>query len=49
VDNGIDFIGLHDTTPYGLQRGLEYIRQQRARVRSYQSPLYDHPLRALRT
>lgn len=49
VDNGIDFIGLHDTTPYGLRRGLEYIRQQRARVRSYPSPLYDHPLKAFRT
>ena len=49
VDNGVDFIGLHDTTPYGLQRGLEYIRQQRPRVRSYASPLYDHPLKPFRT
>jgi len=45
VDNGVDFIGLHDVSPYGLRRGLEYIRQQRPRVRSYASPLYDHPLK----
>ena len=48
VDNGVDFIGLHDTTAYGLQRGLEYIRQQRPRVRSYASPLFDHPLKPYR-
>jgi hypothetical protein len=48
VDNGVDFIGLHDTTAYGLRRGLEYIRQQRPRVRSYTSPLYDHPLKPFR-
>ena len=45
VDNGVDFIGLHDVSPYGLRRGLEYIRQQRPRLRSYSSPLYDHPLK----
>jgi hypothetical protein len=45
VDNGVDFIGLHDTSPYGLARGLEYIRQQRPRVRSYTSPLYEHPIK----
>lgn len=45
VDNGIDFIGLHDVSDYGLQRGLEYIRQQRARVRTYASPTFDHPLK----
>jgi len=45
VDNGVDFIGLHDISPYGLQRGLEYIRQQRPRLRSYTSPLYDHALK----
>jgi hypothetical protein len=49
VDNGVDFIGLHDTTPYGLQRGLEYIRQQRPRIRSYDSPLFDHALKPPRT
>lgn len=48
VDNGADFIGLHDTSAYGLQRGLEYIRQQRPRIRSHPSPLYDHPLRPFR-
>jgi len=48
VDNGVDFIGLHDVSPYGLRRGLEYIRQQRPRVRSYASPLYDHPLKPFR-
>jgi len=45
VDNGVDFIGLHDISPYGLRRGLEYIRQQRPRLRSYASPLYDHQLK----
>ena len=45
VDNGVDFIGLHDISDYGLQRGLEYIRQQRARIRSYTSPAYDHQLK----
>ncbi|MGE3270026.1 MAG: hypothetical protein AB7P40_14835 [Chloroflexota bacterium] len=45
VDNGVDFIGLHDVSDYGLKRGLEYIRQQRPRVRSYTSPTYDHPLK----
>src|SRR5437016_4231614 len=28
VDNGVDFIALHDISKYGLERGLEYIRQQ---------------------
>jgi hypothetical protein len=45
VDNGVDFMGLHDTSAYGLQRGLEYMRQQRSRVRSYASPQYEHGLR----
>ena len=45
VDNGQDFIGLHDISNYGLERGLEYIRQQRPRVRAYTSPAYDHPLK----
>ena len=45
VDNGADFLGLHDTSAYGLQRGLEYMRQQRPRVRSYDSPRYDHGLK----
>jgi hypothetical protein len=45
VDNGVDFMGLHDTSAYGLQRGLEYMRQQRPRVRSYASPQYEHGLR----
>lgn len=45
VDNGVDFIGLHDISNYGLERGLEYIRQQRARVRSYTSPVFDHGLK----
>ena len=49
VDNGVDFIGLHDVTPYGLRRGLEYIRQQRHRVRTYASPLYDHTLKPFKT
>lgn len=45
VDNGVDFLGLHDVSAYGLQRGLEYMRQQRPRVRSYASPQYDHALK----
>jgi hypothetical protein len=49
VDNGVDFMGLHDTSAYGLQRGLEYMRQQRTRVRSYSSPQYDHGLKAFKS
>ncbi len=49
VDNGVEFMGLHDVTAYGLQRGLEYIRQQRPRVRTYESPLYDHALKPFKT
>jgi hypothetical protein len=48
VDNGAEFMGLHDTTAYGLRRGLEYMRQQRPRVRSYESPQYDHGLKAFK-
>jgi len=47
IDNGVDFMGLHDTSEYGLQRGLEYIRQQRPQIRSYDVPIYDHTLRGL--
>lgn len=45
VDNGVDFMGLHDVSAYGLQRGLEYMRQQRPRVRSYPSPQHEHALK----
>jgi len=45
VDNGVDFMGLHDVSEYGLQRGLEYMRQQRPRVRTYASPRYDHGIK----
>jgi len=45
VDNGVDFMGLHDVSAYGLERGLEYMRQQRIRVRAYTSPQYDHALK----
>ena len=48
VDNGVDFMGLHDVSAYGLQRGLEYMRQQRPRVRAYASPQYDHGLKAFK-
>jgi hypothetical protein len=48
VDNGVDFMGLHDTSAYGLERGLDYMRQQRPRVRTHPSPLYDHPLKPFR-
>ena len=47
VDNGIDFIGLHDVSEYGLQRGLEYIRQQRAQVRRRETFTYEHERREL--
>jgi hypothetical protein len=47
VDNGVDFIGLHDTSEYGLRRGLEFIRQQRDQVRVYPEPRYDHKIRDL--
>jgi hypothetical protein len=49
VDNGIDFMGLHDVSAYGLQRGLEYMRKQRPRVRSYTSPQYDHGLKPFKS
>ena len=45
VDNGVDFLGLHDVSAYGLERGLEYMRQQRPRVRAYASPRYEHALK----
>lgn len=48
VDNGVDFIGLHDVSESGLQRGLEYIRQQRPQVRRHEVPAYDHDRRELR-
>ena len=48
VDNGAEFLGLHDVSDYGLQRGLEYMRQQRPRVRSYTSPQYDHGIKAFK-
>ena len=44
VDNGVDFIGLHDTTPYGLQRAWSTSASS-GHVRSYESLLYDHPLK----
>ena len=47
VDNGADFMGLHDTSEYGLRRGLEYIVKQHRQVRSYASPVYGHQLRPL--
>lgn len=48
VDNGVDFMGLHDVSDYGLQRGLEYMRQQRPRVRTYASPQYEHAIKAFK-
>jgi hypothetical protein len=48
VDNGVDFMGLHDVSAYGLRRGLEYMRQQRPKVRSYESPQYDHGLKSFK-
>lgn len=49
VDNGGEFLGLHDTSAYGLQRGLEYMRQQRPRVKSYTCPQYDHGIKAFKS
>ncbi len=48
VDNGVEFIGLHDTSEYGLRRGLYYIRKQRAHVRSRASPAYEHRLKRMK-
>ena len=47
VDNGADFIGLHDTSEYGLRRGLEHIRKQRPKVQVHQRPTYEHKIRAM--
>ena len=47
VDNGADFMGIHDTTDYGLRRGLEYIVKQHTQVRTHQAPVYDHKIRAM--
>ena len=47
VDNGADFIGLHDVSEYGLRRGLEYIRQQRQHVQRRAVPAYAHAIRPL--
>lgn len=47
VDNGVDFIGLHDVSESGLRRGLEHIVQQRQQVRSRATPAYAHPLRTI--
>ena len=47
VDNGADFLGLHDTSEYGLRRGLEHIRQQHPQVRGHATPAYDHKVRGL--
>ena len=47
VDNGADFMGIHDVSEYGLRRGLEYILKQHTQIRSHQSPAYDHKIRAL--
>ncbi len=46
VDNGVDFVGLHDISDYGLRRGLDFICQQRRQVRVYPEPRYDHKLKA---
>jgi hypothetical protein len=48
VDNGIDFLGLHDTSEYGLRRGLEYILKQPVRIREYAMPVYEHRIRGAR-
>jgi hypothetical protein len=48
VDNGVDFIGLHDVSEYGLRRGLEYIGQQRRQVRTRATPAYEHDRRPLK-
>lgn len=49
VDNGADFIGLHDVSEYGLRRGLEYIREQRKHVLRRDTPAYAHDRRPLTT
>ena len=47
IDNGADFIGLHDVSEYGLRRGLEYVRQQRQHVQRRDRLAYDHDVRPL--
>ncbi len=47
VDNGADFIGLHDVSEYGLRRGLEYIQRQRQHVQRRDAPAYGHDIRPL--
>lgn len=47
VDNGADFMGIHDTSEYGLRRGLEYVRQRRGPLRGYEAPVYEHTPRPL--
>jgi hypothetical protein len=47
VDNGADFIGLHDVSEYGLRRGLEYICQQRQHVQHRYAPAYGHEIHPL--
>jgi hypothetical protein len=47
VDNGADFIGLHDVSEYGLRRGLEYIQRQRQHVQRRNAPAYEHAIRPL--
>lgn len=47
VDNGVDFIALHDTSEYGLRRGLDYIRQQRPQLRRHDLPMYEHKIRMM--
>ena len=47
IDNGADFIGLHDVSEYGLRRGLEYIQRQRQHVQRRETPAYAHDIRPL--
>ena len=45
VDNGVDFLGLHDLTEYTLRRALDHIRRQRTRVQTYPTFRYEHKAR----
>ena len=49
IDNGVDFLGLHDVSADGLRRGLEYMRQQRQQVRRRPTLAYQHAIRPLKS
>lgn len=45
VDNGSDFMALHDPSPANLERGLRHLLQATPPVRTYAEPVYRHRTR----